>query len=114
VVTAPAVEGAGVSAGVEAESEGAGADGVSLADPDQTEEYPTLELAGKTLLGLGAPGREGELAAAGVVSVTGQTVVETAMVEVTTVVESAGQLVTLAAQLVMVILLVVYTVEVVH
>ena len=115
MVTAPAVEGAGVSAGVEAESEGTGADGVSLADPDQTEEeYPTLELAGKTLLGLGAPGREGELAAAGVVSVTGQTVVETAMVEVTTVVESAGQLVTLAAQLVMVISLVVYTVEVVH
>jgi hypothetical protein len=53
VVTAPGVEGAGVPAGVEAESEGAGADGVSLADPDQTEEeYPTLELAGKTLLGL--------------------------------------------------------------
>jgi hypothetical protein len=50
-----------------------------------------------------------------VVSVTGQTVVEIAMVEVTTVVEAslAGQLVTLAAQLVMVTSLVVYTVEVV-
>lgn len=114
MVTAPTLEGAGVPAGVEAESEGAGTEGVSLADPDQTEEYPALELAGKTLLGPGTPGREGELAAAGVVSVTGQTVVETAMVEVTTVVESAGQLVTLAAQLVMVTSLVVYTVEVVH
>jgi hypothetical protein len=36
------------------------------------------------------------------------------MVEVTTVVESAGQLVTVGAQLVIVISLVVYTVEVVH
>ena len=46
---------------------------------------------------------------------TGQTVVEIAIVEVTTVVEPspAGQLVTLAAQLVIVISLVVYTVEVV-
>ena len=52
--------------------------------------------------------------AAGVVSVTGHTVVEIAMVEVTTVVESAGQLVTVGAQLVIVISLVVYTVEVVH
>lgn len=48
------------------------------------------------------------------VSVTGQIVVEIAIVEVTTVVESAGQLVTEAAQLVIVISLVVYTVEVVH
>lgn len=47
------------------------------------------------------------------VSVTGQTVVEIAMVEVTTVVESAGQLVTVGAQLVMVTSLVAYTVEVV-
>lgn len=52
--------------------------------------------------------------AAGVVSVTGHTVVEMAMVEVTTEVESAGQLVTVGAQLVTVISLVVYTVEVVH
>jgi hypothetical protein len=78
---------------------------VSLGEEDQTDEYGTLVLAGKTLLG--PAGRDGELAAAGVVSVTGHTVVETAMVEVTTVVESAGQLVTLAAQLVMVISLVV-------
>jgi hypothetical protein len=74
----------------------------------------TVEPTGRTLLGLGLAGREGELATAGVVSVTGQTVVEMGMVEVTTVVESAGQLVTLAAQLVMVISLVVYTVEVVN
>lgn len=52
--------------------------------------------------------------AAGVVSVTGHTVVEMAIVEVTTVVESAGQLVTVGAQLVIVISLVVYTVDVVH
>lgn len=53
---------------------------------------------------------------AGVVpaSVTGQTVVETAMVEVTTDVESAGQSVTVGAQLVIVISLVVKMVEVVH
>jgi len=37
------------------------------------------------------------------VAVTGHTVVETAMTEVTTVVDSAGQLVTVGAQLVMVI-----------
>ena len=75
--------------------------GVSLGEPDTTDE-PT----GKTLLGLGPVGRDGELAAAGLVSVTGQTVVETAIVEVVTMVESAGQLVTLAAQLVIVISLV--------
>jgi hypothetical protein len=61
---------------------------------------------GRTSLGLGTPGTD-EDPAAGVVSVTGQTVVEIAMVEVTTVVESAGQLVTVGAQLVMVISLVV-------
>lgn len=48
------------------------------------------------------------------VSVTGQTVVRTGMVEVTTVVESAGQFVTVGAQLVMVTSLVVYIVEVIH
>jgi hypothetical protein len=84
--------------------------GVSLG-----EDETTVEPTGRTLLGLGPAGRDGELAAAGVVSVTGQTVVEIAMVEVTTVVEPspAGQSVTLAAQLVIVISLVVYTVEVV-
>lgn len=56
----------------------------------------------------------GEVEPAGVVSVTGHTVVETAMVEVITDVESAGQLVTVGAQLVIVISLVLYTVEVVH
>lgn len=48
------------------------------------------------------------------VAVTGHTVVEIAIVEVTTVVESAGQLVTVGAQLVMVTSLVVYTVDVVN
>lgn len=47
------------------------------------------------------------------VSVTGHTVVETAIVEVTTVVESAGQLTTVGAQLVIVTSSVEYTVEVV-
>jgi hypothetical protein len=93
VVTAPGVERTGVPTGV------------SLADEDQTDEYGALELEGKTLLG--PAGKDGELAAAGVVLVTGQTVVEIAMVEVTTVVESAGQLVTVGAQLVIVISLVV-------
>lgn len=63
------------------------------------------EVAGRLPLGLGP---------AGVVSVTGHTVVEMAMVEVTIEVESAGQLVTVGAQLVTVISLVVYTVDVVH
>lgn len=44
---------------------------------------------------------------------TGHTVVEIAIVEVTTVVDPAGQLVTVGAQLVIVISEVVYTVEVV-
>jgi hypothetical protein len=43
----------------------------------------------------------------GLVSVTGHTVVDIAIVEVTTLVESAGQLVTVAAQLVTVTSLVV-------
>lgn len=45
---------------------------------------------------------------------TGHTVVEIAIVEVTTVVDPAGQLVTVGAQLVIVISEVVYTVEVVN
>jgi hypothetical protein len=45
---------------------------------------------------------------------TGQTVVEIAIVEVTTIVECAGQLVTVGAQLVMVISVVVKTVDVVN
>lgn len=56
-------------------------------------------------------GRETEAVS---VAVTGHTVVETAMVEVMTLIELAGQLGTVGAQLVMVISLVVYTVEVVH
>lgn len=69
-------------------------------------------LAGSTLLGLGPADKE-EAVVADVASVTGHTVVEIAIVEVTTVVESAGQSVTSGAQLVMVISLVVNTVEVV-
>lgn len=56
---------------------------------------------------------DGTVAGTVSVSVTGHTVVETAMVEVTTVVESAGQLTTVGAQLVMVTCVVEYTVEVV-
>jgi hypothetical protein len=63
------------------------------------EELPTGELP----VGAGTE----VLCPVGCVSVTGQTVVDTAMVEVTTVVESAGQLVTVGAQLVMVTSLVV-------
>lgn len=116
------VEGAGVSLAEEDQTEDAPA-GVSLGEADQTDDEAqteddapagvslgeadtTDEPTGKTLLGLGPAGRDGELAAAGLVSVTGHTVVETAIVEVVTIVESAGQLVTLAAQLVMVISLV--------
>lgn len=69
-------------------------------------------LTGRTLLGLGPADKEEDMVA-DVASVTGHTVVEMAIVEVTTVVESAGQSVTSAAQLVMVISLVVNTVEVV-
>lgn len=77
--------------------------GVPLGEGDSDGE-PT----GNTLLGLGPAGTEtgGELAPAGVVSVTGHTVVEMAIVEVVIMVESAGQLVMLAAQLVIVISLV--------
>ena len=94
---------------------------------------PADELAGGTLFGLVTADTDGELVAtvvvsttglvsetrvvspAGAVSVTGQTVVERAMVEVTTVVEPdpAGQSVTVGAQLVIVIKLVVNTVDVV-
>ena len=96
------VEGTGVSSGV------------SLAEDDQTEEpQPEEEPTGRTLLGLDPVDAGGELAPTGVISVTGHTVVEMAMVEVVTIVESAGQLVTSGAQLVMVISLVAYTVEVV-
>ena len=74
-------------------------------------ELPAGELTGKTPLEPVPIGRGVEPTA--VVSVTGHTVVEIGIVEVTTVVESAGQLTTSGAQLVMVTSLVVYTVEVV-
>ena len=76
-------------------------------------EVPAGELIGKTPLGLVPVGRGVEPTSVVVVSVTGHTVVEIGIVEVTTVVESAGQLTTSGAQLVMVTSLVVYTVEVV-
>lgn len=77
------------------------------------KDDPAGELTGKMPVGPVPVDRGVEPTSAGVVSVTGHTVVETAMVEVTTVVESAGQLTTSGAQLVMVTLLVVYTVDVV-
>jgi hypothetical protein len=85
----------------EAETEDVGTD-VSLGGGT-----PADEPIGRTLLGLGTTGIDTELVTAAVVSVTGQTVVEIAIVEVTTVVESAGQLTTSGAQLVMVTSLVV-------
>jgi hypothetical protein len=93
------------AAGVKLETEGVPAGD----DPDDEGAGDSLgagELTGRTPLGLGTPGTD-EDPAAGVVSVTGQIVVEIAIVEVTTAVEPAGQSVTLAAQLVMVISLVV-------
>ena len=76
--------------------------GVPLGDEDTTLDEPT----GRTLLGLDSVGAGGELAPTGVISVTGQTVVEMGIVDVVTMVESAGQLVTSGAQLVIVISLV--------
>lgn len=65
-------------------------------------------MTGTLPLGLGPAGVDSPgVEATGVVSVTGHTVVETGIVEVTTEVESAGQLVTVGAQLVTVISLVV-------
>ena len=76
-------------------------------------EGTTGEVAGKLPLGL--TGTDGaDVDCDEVVSVTGQTVVLMGIVEVIIWVESAGQLVTLGAQLVIVISLVEYTVEVVH
>lgn len=72
----------------------------------------TDELAGKVPLGAGTRGVDTTVEEA--VSVTGQTVVEMGMVEVTTDIDSAGQSVTVGAQLVMVYSLVAYTVDVVH
>lgn len=112
-----------------------GAEGLELTGeepegPAGEVEEGAGEVAGKLPLGLGradvdlvgdepAGGVSADVDSAGVetaggVSVTGHTVVEIAMVEVTTEVESAGQLVMVGAQLVIVTSLVVYTVEVVH
>lgn len=72
----------------------------------------TDELISKVPLGAGTRGVDTIVEEA--VSVTGQTVVEMGMVEVTTDIDSAGQSVTVGAQLVMVYSLVAYTVDVVH
>ena len=105
-------EGAGdeaseVTPGAEELSTGVEATEVPLGGVDTAEE-----LTGKAPVELGPAGTV-ELTVAAVVSVTGHTVVEIGIVEVTTVVESAGQLTTSGAQLVMVTSLVAYTVEVV-
>jgi hypothetical protein len=107
------VEGLGVSVGASPPEEGS-TEVEGTPEPLGGDDAAG-ELTGRTPVGVGTGGKDGEPVAAGAVSVTGQTVVETAIVEVTTVVEPdpAGQSVTLAAQLVIVILLVVYTVEVV-
>lgn len=98
-------------------SEGAVSEGVSESVSDGAV---SLAVSEGVTSGVGLPelepaateeGRETEAVS---VAVTGHTVVETAMVEVMTLIELAGQLVTVGAQLVMVISLVVYTVEVVH
>lgn len=112
-----------------------GAEGLELAGEELEKPaggvaWEAKEVAGKLPLGLGpadvdlvgdepAGGDLVDVDAAGVetaggASVTGHTVVEIAMVEVTTEVESAGQSVMAGAQLVIVTSLVVYTVEVVH
>jgi len=91
-------------------------------ESDGTDEPPAgtdrLEVIGEAPLGptevdstvlvstAGEVSAAGEVSLVEVVSVTGQTVVLIGMVEVTTVVESAGQLVTVGAQLVIVISLV--------
>ena len=82
---------------------GAEADGVTVTR-DEPEGKLAGELTGKAPLDVGATGVDSLL---GEVSVTGRTVVEMGIVEVTTVVESAGQSVTVAAHLVIVISLVV-------
>ena len=102
----------GVSPGAD-ETEEAGIEDVGTDVPLGTPGIPADELTGETPLGLGTADRGVEPTAPVVVSVTGQTVVEIGIVEVTTVVESAGQLVTVGAQLVIVTKLVVYTVDVV-
>jgi hypothetical protein len=80
--------------------------GVEAAEVPLGEFDTAEELTGKTPVELGPAGTV-ELTVAAVVSVTGHTVVEIAIVEVTTVVESAEQLTTSGAQLVMVTSLVV-------
>lgn len=80
-------------------------------ESDGTDELPPVEIEGLAVTGEEPVGPTEVnftviVFPAEVVSVTGHTVVLIGIVEVTTEVESAGQLVTLGAQLVMVISLV--------
>lgn len=80
-------------------------------ESDGTDEPPPVETEGLAVTGEEPVGPTEVdstvvVSPAGVVSVTGHTVVLIGIVEVTTEVESAGQLVTVGAQLVMVISLV--------
>ena len=88
---------------MDAEGEKAGA-----VDPGGTavnEEIENVPVRGRALIDAGGPEFGDD---------TGQTVVEIATVEVITIVDCAGQLVTVGAQLVMVISVVVKTVDVVN
>jgi hypothetical protein len=85
----------------------AGGDPAGAVDPGgiaENEEIVNVPVRGRVFVDAGGPEFGDD---------TGQTVVEIAMVEVTTIVECAGQLVTVGAQLVMVISVVVKTVDVV-
>ena len=85
----------------------AGGDPAGAVDPGgiaENEEIENVPVRGRVFVDAGDPEFGDD---------TGQTVVEIAMVEVTTIVECAGQLVTVGAQLVMVISVVVKTVDVV-
>jgi hypothetical protein len=95
----------GVVADGEVDSEGEEAGAVDLGGTAVNEETEKVPVRGTALDDAGGP-EFGED--------TGQTVVEIAIVEVTTIVECAGQLVTVGAQLVMVISVVVKTVDVVN
>jgi hypothetical protein len=95
----------GVVANGEVDGEGEEAGAVDPGGTAVNEETEKVPVRGTALDDAGGP-EFGED--------TGQTVVEIAIVEVTTIVECAGQLVTVGAQLVMVISVVVKTVDVVN
>jgi len=92
-----------------AADDGAGEPGTEDADTGDAG----AEEAGAEATGTEAPGEEPAGAELPVTEATGHTVVLTAMIEVTTDIERAGQLVTVGAQLVMVETMVLNTVDVV-